>query len=258
VIPAYNEEARIGAPLVAIGAYLRAQPHATEVVVVDDGSADATSAVVRRTASTSELPPVRLVRYERNMGKGYAVKTGVAHARGERILVCDADLSTPIAEADRLLPLLDAGADVVIGTRKTPGADIRVRQPWYRERLGRAFTWIVRHTIADVSDVTCGFKAFRRPAAQAIFDRVRIRDWSYDAEAMMLVAYLGLRLEEVPVRWDDRPGTKVRLVRDVTRSLGGLLRIRLNAARGLYRLPTDTPVAGEVWDSTTAPRAAAR
>jgi dolichyl-phosphate beta-glucosyltransferase len=256
VIPAYNEERRIREPLAAVCAYLGAQSYEAEIVVVDDGSSDGTFAAVRETAAPWDLR-VRVVRYRPNRGKGHAVKTGIALARGERILMTDADLSTPIEEAGRLLAGLDAGADVVIGTRKTPGADIRVRQPWYRERLGRAFTWIVRHSIADVSDVTCGFKAFRRQAAKEIFGRVRIPDWTFDAEAMMLVAYLGYRLEEVTVRWDDRAGTKVRVVRDVIRSLRGLVRIRTNAARGLYRTAVPALPAGEVWDSRAERRAAA-
>src|SRR5512143_2772584 len=196
VVPAYNEAARIAAPLAAIHAYLRAQPWPSEIVVVDDGSADATFALVREVARDWTLP-VRAFRYQPNAGKGYAIKYGIAHARGERILFTDADLSTPIDEATRLLAALDAGADVAIGSRKMAGAHITRHQPWLRERLGKVFTWMVRKLIADVSDVTCGFKAFRGEAARDIFSRVRVFDWSFDAEVLLLVRQLGYRLSEV-------------------------------------------------------------
>jgi glycosyltransferase involved in cell wall biosynthesis len=256
VIPAYNEAARVREPLLGVLAHLRARPYTAEVVLVDDGSDDDTLAVVRRTASGSDVP-VRTFRYARNAGKGYAIRYGVAHALGERILFTDVDLSTPIEEADRLLAPLDAGADVAIGTRKTPGALIVIHQPWYRERLGKAFTWMVRRWIVDVSDVTCGFKAFRRPAADDIFGRLRLHDWSFDAEALMLARRLGYRIDEVPVRWEDRAGTKVRLMRDVTRSLLGLVRIRLNLARGRYRTLAPPLQASEVWSSSPAARVVA-
>jgi glycosyltransferase involved in cell wall biosynthesis len=256
VVPAYNEAARIAAPLAAIHAYLRAQPWSSEVVVVDDGSADATFALVREVARDWTLP-VRAFRYQPNAGKGYAIKYGIAHARGERILFTDADLSTPIDEATRLLAALDAGADVAIGSRKMAGAHITRHQPWLRERLGKVFTWMVRKLIADVSDVTCGFKAFRGEAARDIFSRVRVFDWSFDAEVLLLVRQLGYRLSEVAVDWADCPGTKVRLGRDVLRSLEGLLRIRGNAARGLYATPTGLAQEAESWESLSATRAPA-
>jgi len=257
VIPAYNEARRIGEPLASVHAYLRAQPYESEVIVIDDGSDDGTLDVVRDATSGWDVP-VRAFRYAANAGKGYAIKFGVARARGDRILFTDADLSTPIEQTTEFMARLDAGADVVIGSRKTPWADIRVHQPWYRERLGMAYTWLVRRSIADVSDVTCGFKAFRAGAARDLFARIRLHDWSFDAELMLLVRLLGYRLDEVPVRWDDRAGTRVRLLRDVVRSLYGILRIRANAARGLYRTSTaPLPDAGG-WEWIPRPSAAPR
>jgi glycosyltransferase involved in cell wall biosynthesis len=254
IVPVYNESTRLREPLTAVQTYLQAQPYQAELVVVDDGSDDGTFEMVRD--ATCGGVPVRAFRYARNAGKGYAIKYGVAQARGELILFTDVDLSTPIDEAGALLARLEDGADVVIGTRKTPGARIVVRQSWLRETLGRGFTWLVRHAITDVSDVTCGFKAFRAAAARDIFARLRIYDWSFDAEALMLARTLGYRLDEVPVTWQDRPGTKVRMLRDVVGSLVGLARIRWNMARGVYRTPAGALQPGEVWESSARPRLA--
>jgi dolichyl-phosphate beta-glucosyltransferase len=252
VIPAFNESGRIAAPLTAVRDYLCAQPYSSEVVVVDDGSSDATFDLVCETARGWPLP-VRAFRYQPNAGKGYAIKFGIAHARGQHVLFTDADLSTPIEETASLLAALAAGADVAIGSRKMPGATIVVHQPWLRERLGKVFTWLARQLIADVSDVTCGFKAFRGAAARDIFSRVRVYDWSFDAEVLLLATRLGYRLSEVPVRWADCAGTKVRLGRDVLRSLEGLARIRLNAARGRYAQPVGLVDSVATWESVAAP-----
>lgn len=222
--------------------YLSAQPFSAEIVVVDDGSTDDTFTVIRRAVDDLAIP-VRLFRYENNRGKGHALKLGFAQARGDRILFTDADLSTPITEADRLLRCLDEGFDVAIGSRKVPGARIDVHQSRVRENMGRVFTWLVRKLIVDVSDATCGFKAFRHEAGKEIFRRLRIDDWSFDAEALLVARHLGYRLQEVPVQWADRAGSKVRLGRDVFRCLYDLVVLRLNLARGAYDsappLPTE-------------------
>jgi dolichyl-phosphate beta-glucosyltransferase len=253
VVPAFNESQRIREPLRTIFAYLEAQPYTSEVVVVDDGSTDDTFDVVRQASMESRIP-LRAFRYDTNRGKGYAVKLGFELARGERILFSDADLSTPIDETNRLLERLESGFDLAIGSRKMEGAEILVHQKKTRESLGKAFTWIVRTFIAEVSDVTCGFKAFNRDAGKEIFRRVRVYDWSFDAEILLLADRLGYALSEVPVRWEDRAGTKVRLMRDVFGSLWGLLRIRSNSALGVYRSPNQAVLEGRTWDSAAAQR----
>jgi len=238
IVPAYNEAARIARPLGEMGAYLGAQAFSSEIVVVDDGSRDRTAPIVREVAA--RLPvPVRLIQYDRNRGKGYALKVGFASARGERLLFTDCDLATPLSETGRLLAALDAGYDFAIGSRKMEGAEITVHQPWLRESMGRVFTGIVRILIADVSDVTCGFKAFRGDVGRDIFSRIRVDDWSFDAELLLIAKRLGYRLQEVPVRWEDQAGTKVNLFRDVVNSLVGLGRIRANALLGRYAAPCD-------------------
>jgi dolichyl-phosphate beta-glucosyltransferase len=249
IIPAFNESSRIASPLREIGAYLTAQGHRAEIIVVDDGSDDDTGGIVREVAA--EIPhPVRLLRYSENRGKGYALKVGFAAARGERILFTDADLSTPIEAAESLLAALDGGAELAIGTRKGPGAEIRLRQAWYREQMGRVFTGLVRVLLADVSDATCGFKAFQGDIGRDLFSRVRVFDWSFDAEILWIAKSRGHRLVEVPVRWEDRAGTKVSLLRDSMNSLLGLFQIRLNAARGHYDAPNPATAELEIWDRT--------
>lgn len=252
-MPAYNESLRIVEPLRTIGEYLSAQPFSAEIVVVDDGSADDTFAVVRQ-AVEGWTTPVRVFRYETNRGKGHALKVGFAQAQGERILFTDADLSTPITEAERLLRCLDDGFDVVIGSRKAPGAQIDVHQGRLRENMGRVFTWLVRNLIVDVSDATCGFKAFRHAAGKEIFRRLRIDDWSFDAELIILARHLGYRLHEVPVQWADRAGSKVRLGRDILRCAYDLFLIRRNLARGVYDSPSPLPTEGTSREFAHDPR----
>ena len=236
VIPAYNEATRLPGPLRQIDAYLRARQRAGEIVVVDDGSTDGTVAVVEAVAR--ELgAPVRVIVSTPNRGKGHAVKLGMLAARGRAVAMTDADLSTPIEELDVLLARVEAGVPVVIGSRKMPGAVIEVRQPLLRETMGRVFTLLTRLFVVRVSDVTCGMKVFSAKAAQAVFSRLTLDDWSFDAEALFLARRLGFPIAEVPVRWRDATGTKVRRGRDAVRSALGLARILLNAASGRYALP---------------------
>jgi dolichyl-phosphate beta-glucosyltransferase len=255
IVPAFNEAARIPATLRAISEHFARAPFPVELIVVDDGSRDETASVVREAAAQLALP-LRLLRYAPNRGKGFALKVGFAASRGDRVLFSDADLSTPIEEADRFLAELDRGADVVIGSRKSARARIEVHQPWLRETLGKGFTWLVRLLVADVSDATCGFKAYRGDAGRDLYARMRVFDWSFDAEMLFVGGRLGLQLVEVPVRWRDQAGTKVDLRRDVLRSLAGLLRMRTNAWRGRYAKALPADVSVESWAVRAAPTGA--
>jgi len=234
VIPAFDESRRLQTSLPKMARYLADQPYTGEIVVVDDGSRDATFDTVCELAALLAVP-LTAARYAPNRGKGHALKTGFELARGRRILFCDADLSTPIEETERLLAALDDGARVVIGSRKMAGASIEVHQPWLRRSMGKIFTALARRLAADVTDATCGFKAFRGDVGRDLFARARIDDWSFDAELLLLARLAGHRIHEVPVRWHDEADTKVRLLRDALRSLFGLLRIRWNLLRGTYR-----------------------
>jgi glycosyltransferase involved in cell wall biosynthesis len=251
IVPAYNEAGRIAEPLRAIAAFAAGLPGGAEIVVVDDGSTDATAAVVRELAPVLPVP-LALVAYAPNRGKGHALRAGFAAARGARLLFTDADLSTPIEEAPRLLAALEH-ADLAIGSRKTAGAAVEVHQPWLREQMGRAFTWLVRQLVAPVSDATCGFKAFRGDVGRDLFSRLRIERWGFDAEILLVARRRGYRITEVPVRWADRAGTKVNLARDALRSLGELAAMRWNAARGRYDAPRPPPALGPVWRAAGRP-----
>lgn len=252
VIPAHNEAARIAGPLRVVDAYLIREWPGSDIVVVDDGSTDATRQVVADVAATLATP-LTLLGSSPNRGKGFAVRVGMLHARGARVLMTDADLSTPITDLAKLWAAMDAGAAVAIGSRKMPGAAIEVHQPWLRESMGRVFTALVRALVVQVSDVTCGFKLFSHAAAQAIFARVTLDDWSFDAEALYLAHRLGFPLVEVPVVWRDMEGTKVRRGRDALQSAIGIARILRNRLAGRYAAGKATaPPAGIV--TVTSPR----
>jgi dolichyl-phosphate beta-glucosyltransferase len=234
VIPAYNESRRIGATLEAAVAYLADSHTSGEIVVVDDGSRDDTAALVARYAESH--PMVRLLRNDRNRGKGYTVRHGVLEARGDAVLFCDADGSTPMAEASKLLAVLEAGqADLAIGSRALPKSELARPQPWYRRAMGWGFRNLVRLiAIRGFRDTQCGFKAFRRDVAQAVFRRQTLDGFAFDVEVLFIARRLGYRVVEVPVRWLDSPDSRVRAGRDSARMLLDLFRIRVRALKGAY------------------------
>lgn len=229
----YNEAERIAASLREIATYLMQQHYDSEIILVDDGSSDNTAAIAKEVAETLDLP-IRLLRYSRNRGKGFALKVGFEVADGEHLIFSDCDLSTPIRELSRFLVALE-DADIAIGTRKAPGADLARRQPRLRESLGIVFTMIVRVLIASVSDATCGFKGFKRTVGKELFALQRIDDWSFDAELLLNARRRDYRLVEVPVSWEDRDGTKVKLPRDIVVTLMGIVKIRLYDLFGYYK-----------------------
>lgn len=223
VLPAYNEEKRLGDTLRIVSEYLCRRFERSELIVVNDGSQDRTSAVVE--SFVRDQVSLRLIAYPANRGKGYAVRTGVLAAKGEMVLFSDADLSTPIEEVETLLAAVEKGADVAIGSRAAPGAQLLVRQPWYRELAGRSFNRLAQRLTPGIRDTQCGFKLFRREAAHEIFGRVKEDGFGFDAEVLHVAVRLGYPVAEVPVRWVHCPGSKVRLVRDSIRMFLTLLRV---------------------------------
>ncbi len=234
VIPMYNEATRMSSSLPQLKSYFAGQNYEYEYVIVDDGSTDQTAKMARDLFADEKH--VRVLEERPNRGKGHAVKVGMLAANAPVVLFCDADLSTPPAEIEKFWPWFDKGFDVVIGSRKMPGANITRHQPAWRENLGKVFT-LLTNLIAtkNISDVTCGFKCFKRQAAQQLFSRSVIDDWSFDAEVLFIAQQRKLKIKEVPVTWQDQAGTKVRLVQDAFRSLVGLAKIRLNSAQGKYK-----------------------
>ena len=246
VIPAYNEAKRIERTLASATDYLDARGIGYEILVVDDGSPDDTEAVVTAWATAHNAAlRVRVLRYEANRGKGHAVRHGILRAGGERILFMDADLATPMAELAKLEAVLNAAAPTetvyAIGSRDIRGKDLLVRQPWYREKLGRLFNNAVQLLATPgVVDTQCGFKLLPRDAARAIFSRCTLDGFSFDVEAIFLATRLGFRVVEVPVRWAHQEGaaaftSKGKYLLHGLRMIGELLRIRW-AHRGLRPL----------------------
>jgi dolichyl-phosphate beta-glucosyltransferase len=224
VIPAYNEANRLMESLDRIVTFMDAQHPDYEIVVVDDGSTDVTATLVRERIA--RYPKLRLEAYPNNRGKGYAIRYGVERARGEIILFSDADLSTPIDELDKLLPLLHAGNDIVIGTRAHPESDVRVRQPFYRDRGGKLFNRIVRFMLLpDLNDTQCGFKLFRSATVLPLFSELYVNRFAFDVELLYLAAQRGLRIAEVPVIWINSPDSRVRFTQGLA-AFAELWRIR--------------------------------
>ena len=230
VIPTYNKEARMAATLERVVTYLASKPFASEIVVVDDGSSDRTADAAR--AALASRGPSKVIRRERNLGKGASVREGVLAASGELILFCDDDLSTPIEELDKAVAALESGADVVIGSRAHPDSEIRVRQRRPREWMGKAFNLLVRlFVLRGFRDTQCGFKAFRRAAARDIFSRLRTPGFGFDVEVLVLCRDLGYRVAEIPVVWCDSRPSRLRIFQGSWGMLKDLRRIRRQARR---------------------------
>ncbi len=231
VIPAYNEEKRLPPTLRRVTEFLSGWGQSYEVVVIDDGSRDATIARAREM----DLPHVTVSPNEQNRGKGYSVRRGMLLARGERRLMTDADLSTPIEEVGRLLPFLEQGYDVVIASRAVRGANVEIHQPWYRENMGRIFNLLVQLiNVPGLKDTQCGFKLFSARAAEEAFKLALMDGFSFDVEALLIARRLGYLIAEVPITWRNDEATRVGVFRDSSQMFLDLLKIRLNAWTGRY------------------------
>jgi dolichyl-phosphate beta-glucosyltransferase len=225
VIPTYNKASRIAASLDTVVAYLATKPFGAEIVVVDDGSADGTAEAAR--AALAGRVPYQVIRRDRNVGKGASVREGVLAAAGEIVLFCDDDLSTPIDELDKALAALEAGADVVIGSRALPDSEIRIRQRRPREWMGKAFNLLVRlFVLKGYRDTQCGFKAFRRDAARDIFSNLETAGFGFDVEVLVLCREFGYRVAEIPVVWCDARPSRLRMFKGSWGMLRDLRRIR--------------------------------
>ncbi|SRR5581483_7945230 len=240
VVPAFNEAERINPSLEKIIKYLNQQHDRIELIVVDDGSTDATAKVAEATLSEAGCQHARVVRYEPNRGKGYAVRVGLLEAKADIALFSDADLSTPITETPKLVDAIRNGeCDLAFGSRALDRSLIGVHQPWRREQGGRVFNLIVRlATGLPFWDTQCGFKAFRMSVCRPLIEAAQIDRFGFDVELIYLAHLAQLRLCEVPVRWDHSEGgalaSSSNYSRDSLRMINEVRRIRGGVAAGDY------------------------
>jgi glycosyltransferase involved in cell wall biosynthesis len=236
IVPAYNEGGRIRPTLDDILRYTAEQNWDAEVLVVDDGSRDDTPDVIREYARAHSQ--ISLLQNPGNRGKGFSVRNGMLHARGDICLFTDADLSSPISEAQKLFEAIRGGADVAIGSRWLRAELQTERQPLYRQAFGRIFNLVLRLFLGlHFKDTQCGFKAFRREAAQRIFPLQKIERWGFDPEILYIAQRMGFKVAEVPVLWAHSEGTRLHPFRDGMKMFVDVLHIRWNALTGAYNAP---------------------
>ena len=231
VIAAYNEEQRIGESLLKVRNYLDGQDLEYEIIVVDDGSMDNTKQVVEDYVP--EITNLKIISYPKNKGKGYALKQGVLASKGELVLASDADLSTPIEELSSLLPLISNHEyDVVIGSRALKTSTIIIKQPWWRQGMGKIFNRIVTLLVLEgFNDTQCGFKLFSGEAARSLFKGARIDRFAYDVEILAMARKKDYRILEIPIRWINSPASKVHPIFDSLQMLFDLIKIRLRIGK---------------------------
>lgn len=235
VIPAYNEEKRLGASLDRILAFLRDVDYRYEIVVVDDGSSDGTAQLARGYSERHR--EINLLRNEKNRGKGYTVRHGILAAQGEIILFTDADLAVPIEKLHQFVDACEGGADVAIGDRYMEESDIRKNQPLYRRIIGYGGGFFVRIILLKKApDTQCGFKCLRRSAALRLFQVMRINGGMFDVELLYLAHKWGYQIVRVPVVWSHCPGSNINIVKCVLTDPFSLFSIRINDLLGKYRV----------------------
>lgn len=236
IIPAFEEQTRLGDSVKKVLAYIETAELSAELIVVDDGSGDKTAEIAETASAEFPKSRTKVIRYEKNRGKGYAVRTGLLAAEADIALFSDADLSTPIEELPKLIePILKGEYDVTIGSRALDRSLIGTHQPWRREQGGKVMNLIIR-TMSRLafSDTQCGFKAFNMKKFRPLLEMMQIDRFGFDVEFLFVANHNGLRLKEIPVRWNDVEGSKVSVVRDTRRMISELSQIRRNAKRGIY------------------------
>lgn len=232
IIPAYNEEKIIRDNLIKVRSYLSKKGFNYEIIVVDDGSDDKTTKIVRSMKDRK----IKVVVLRKNMGKGAALRAGMAEAVGENIVFSDADLSVPIEFIEPILKKLE-NHEVAVASRRIKGAQIRTHQPPLRELMGRVFTKLTQVLIqSDIADFTCGFKGFTSPAGKKLFAASKTDRWAYDAEIIYLAQKCGYDIAQVPVVWENRIDTRVKMGRAALESFVDVLRVRAWSMLGRYEI----------------------
>jgi len=238
IIPAFNEDMRLLPTLTRLAEYYGSQAYTWAVWVVDDGSLDQTGHLVEEFAANH--PCFKLISYSPNRGKGFAVRKGMLEVEAEMLLFCDADLATPQEETEKLLKSINSGFDLAIGSRPLKQSHLDIRQPWYRELLGRSFNGLVQVlAVKGIHDTQCGFKLFTKSAARDVFSRCEIDRYSFDIEALMIARDLNLKIDEVPIHWAHQEGSKVSIVRDGAKMIRDLIMLRVRGKR--RRLAVKSP-----------------
>ena len=236
VVPAFEEQERLGDSIDRVLTYLAGTGVNGELIVVDDGSADTTAETARSACAKFPDANTRVIRYEENRGKGFAVKTGLLAAAADIALFSDADLSTPIEEMHKLIdPIVSDDFDITFGSRALDRSLIGTHQPWRREQGGRVMNLIIKMMSGlPFYDTQCGFKAFNMNKFRPLLDLMTIDRFGFDVEFLFVAKHHGFRLAEIPVRWNNVEGSKVSVVRDTRRMFSELNQIRRNAKRGIY------------------------
>lgn len=231
LIPSYNEEFRICGTLEILESYIGGQSYAAEIVVVNDGSADRTAEVV-----AEKHPNVLVVSYAENRGKGYATRIGAPQCSGEYVLIYDADGSTPIEDIEKLWPWFEDGADIVIGSRAMSDSDVQIRQPLYRQSMGRIYNVLLRMLwLTSFKDTQCGFKGVRSTCVEKVFPLMTTDGFGADCEMLYIAEKHAFRVEEVPVRWLNSIDTRVHAIWDSLDMIREVLIIRFRSFAGKYR-----------------------
>ncbi|MCM8795547.1 MAG: glycosyltransferase family 2 protein [Candidatus Omnitrophica bacterium] len=235
VIPAYNEKNNILKTLERITRFLNNKDYSYEIIIVDDASKDRTIEVVENFSQANHIP-IQILKNEINFGKGLSVKKGVLLSKGEFVLFTDADLSTPIEEIDKLLPYIRKGYDVVIGSRALKDSSLLIRQPWYRENMGKIFNLFVQVLIMrGIKDTQCGFKLFKNEVAKMIFSKTKINRFAFDVEVLLIARKLGFKIKEVGVIWLNSFDSKIHIIEDSFRMLIELFLIFIYNLIGKYK-----------------------
>jgi len=233
IVPAYNEEKRLPQTLREINDYLKKQNYESEIIIVSDGSKDRTVGVAKNLMS--EIKNLRVIEFKENRGKGFGVKEGMLGALGDFRLFTDADNSTPVNQIEKIWPEFEKGFDIVIGSRDLKGAILDPPQPLFRRFTGEVFKYLRKIIVGlwDIEDSQCGFKCFKKKAAENIFPKCKISRFAFDPEILLIGKKLGYKIKEVPIYWKNDLTSKVKLKSMVKMALD-LFKIKLNEIKGIY------------------------